>query len=82
LPFPPPGDLPNPGTATLSLVSPALAGGFFTTGATWEVPYVLMFCLSRAQVSTDHPMEEEKYYKASSLVSKVNKVLRGSWEES
>ena len=30
LPFPPPGDLPNPGTEHTSLVSPALAGGFFT----------------------------------------------------
>ena len=29
VPCPPPGDLPNPGT---ELVSPALAGGFFTTG--------------------------------------------------
>jgi len=28
LPFPPPGDLPNPG---IKPVSPALAGGFFTT---------------------------------------------------
>ena len=31
LPFPPPGDLPDPGTEPMSLVSPALAGGFFTT---------------------------------------------------
>ena len=31
LPFPPPGDLPNPGTEPKSLVPPALAGGFFTT---------------------------------------------------
>ena len=29
--FPPPGDLPNPGIEPLPLVSPALAGGFFTT---------------------------------------------------
>ena len=29
--FPPPGDLPNPGTETASLSSPALAGGFFST---------------------------------------------------
>ena len=29
-PFPPPGDLPNPGTERMSLMSPALAGGFFT----------------------------------------------------
>ena len=36
LPFPPPGDLPNPGIKPTSLVSPALAGGFLTTSATWE----------------------------------------------
>ena len=30
-PFPPPGDLPNPGTKSASPESPALAGGFFTT---------------------------------------------------
>ena len=27
---PPPGELPNPGTEPVSLMSPALAGGFFT----------------------------------------------------
>ena len=31
LPYPPPGDLPNPGIKPTSLMSPALAGGFFTT---------------------------------------------------
>ena len=30
LPFPPLGDLPNPGVEPTSPVSPALAGGFFT----------------------------------------------------
>ena len=30
LPFPPPGDLPDPGIEPASLMSPALAGGFFT----------------------------------------------------
>ena len=35
LPFPTLGDLPNPGIKPTSLVSPALAGGFFTTRATW-----------------------------------------------
>ena len=30
LPCPPPGDLPDPGTESTSLASPALAGGFFT----------------------------------------------------
>ena len=36
LPCPPARDLPNPGIKPLSLTSPALAGRFFTTGATWE----------------------------------------------
>ena len=36
LPFPSPGDLPNPGIKPASPLSPALAGGFFTTSATWE----------------------------------------------
>ena len=31
LTFPSPGDLPDPGIEPTSLVSPALAGGFFTT---------------------------------------------------
>ena len=31
LPFPTPGDLPDPGIKPTSLVSPALAGRFFTT---------------------------------------------------
>ena len=36
LPVPPPGDLPYPGIKPTSLMSPALAGGFFTATATWE----------------------------------------------
>ena len=37
LPCPPPGDLPNLGIQPASLMSPALAGRFFTTSTTWEV---------------------------------------------
>ena len=33
-PFPPPGDLPDPGMELTSLMSPALAGSFLTTSAT------------------------------------------------
>ena len=36
LPHPSPWDLPDPGIEPLSLASPALAGGFFATSATWE----------------------------------------------
>ena len=37
LPFPSPGDLPNPGIEPEFFVSPALAGELFTTSATWEL---------------------------------------------
>ena len=35
-PCPPPGDLPDAGIEPMSLMSSALVGRFFTTGATWE----------------------------------------------
>ena len=37
VPFPPLGDLLDPGIKPTSLVSPALAGGFFTTSTTWKI---------------------------------------------
>ena len=39
LPFPIPGDLPDPGIELTSLVSPELADGFFTNYITWETIY-------------------------------------------
>ena len=36
LPFPPPGDLPDPWIEPASLMSPALASGFFSTSTTRE----------------------------------------------
>ena len=36
---PSPGELPKPGVELTSLMSPALAGEFFTTSATWEALY-------------------------------------------
>ena len=48
-PCSPPGDLPNP---EMSLTSPALAGRFFTTSATWEARLIYSmgfdFILSKA----------------------------------
>ena len=41
LPFPSPGDLPDPGIKVGSLTSPALAGEFFTIRATWEAQWAL-----------------------------------------
>ena len=38
LPFPLPGDLPDPEIEPMSLLAPALAGRFFTTCAAWLAP--------------------------------------------
>ena len=43
LPGSPPGDLSNPGIKPTSLMSPALAAGFFTTNATWEAQAFLNY---------------------------------------
>ena len=40
LPFPLPGELPNSGIEPVSLMSPALAGRFFTTSESWGVPRI------------------------------------------
>ena len=40
-PWPLPGDLPDPGIEPASLTSPASAGRFSTTSATWEAPTCL-----------------------------------------
>ena len=45
LPWPPPGDLPDPGIEPMSLVPPALAGGFFSTSAAWGAHIQFYVCL-------------------------------------
>ena len=39
--FTSPGNLPDPGIEPTSLAPPELAGGFFTTGATWEAYLII-----------------------------------------
>ena len=51
LPCPSPGDLPDPGIEPMSLLSPALAGGFFTTSATQEAHMCVRRCLKLPAVS-------------------------------
>ena len=55
-PCPLPGDRPNPGIKLLSLMSPALAGSFFTTSASWEActplqPYLKLDYICKDPVS-------------------------------
>ena len=59
LPFPPPGNLPDPEIEPASFTSPALAGGFFTTSAMCEALYVceseqmVISCLWHSPVPLD-----------------------------
>ena len=51
LPFPPLGDLPNPGIELVSPFPPALAGGFFTTSTTWEA----LWCSTKFLIAVFSP---------------------------
>ena len=68
LPFPPPGNLPNPGIEPISLIFPALAGRLFTTSATWEAPG------SRVMVFTSY----EKAVKVPSITPRTTSKLSRS----
>ena len=52
LPCPPPGNLSYPGVKPESLMSPALAGGFFTTSDTWEAQPISLVSLSAPKLSS------------------------------
>ena len=54
LPFPSPGDLPNPGTEFASPISPALAGGFFTSEPLWKPKgkVAMLYRLKKKPVTT------------------------------
>ena len=54
LPFPSPGDLPDPGIKPMPLKSPALAGRFFITRATGEAPQYLNHSSSSKVFSKPH----------------------------
>ena len=45
LPFPIPRDLPDPRIEPVSLMSPALAGGFFSSSTTWEALSDMLVCV-------------------------------------
>ena len=57
LPFLSPGDLPDSGIEPTSLISPALAGGFFTTSDTWVSVY---FVLCYFIILCDHHHSQDR----------------------
>ena len=75
LPFPSPGDLPSLGIRKTSLTSPALAGGFFTTDTTWEIPKQ---CHKVGQLLIPSTKEETKAWGKLTYSSHLGK----HWEQS
>jgi len=57
LPCPPPGDLPDPGIEPIFLMSPALAGRFFTTSATKKPHRLSQVCLFSTPPSSQDPAQ-------------------------
>ena len=45
VPFPPPGDLPDPGIEPVSVASPPLTGRLLSTSSTWEAPIHMYACV-------------------------------------
>ena len=76
LPFPSPGDLPDPGIKPVSLVSPALAGGFFTTSATWEAPFNVNLTAKGSGIKDNLVNLKHTYRKGISETSLAGQWLR------
>ena len=69
LPCPLPGDLPNSEVKPTSLMSPALSGRFFTTGATWKTPILNILPLNSYHVQFVLPMIQHTLFSALVIVS-------------
>ena len=65
LPFPSPGDLPDPGIELMSLVSLALAGRFFTTSTTWNyslcVVHLCVYIFRKQNIGNFKGTDEPSY---------------------
>ena len=73
LPCPPPGDLPDPGIEPGPLVSPAVAGRFFTTAATREAPRAARVILEAQESSVPpqpHPSRGPRHCEGGPALSK------------
>ena len=77
LPFPSPGDLPDPGIKSTSLTSPALAGRFFPPSTAWEAHR-----LSRGPGKKQSYSSLQKYVPSMGIVCKMNQDPRRSIKQS
>ena len=70
LPFPSPGDLPNPGIESSSLASSALAGRFFST--TWEAQSSIQ---NRKSTLTSHWSQKKKIHSNKDRLLLLNQYI-------
>ena len=63
--------LSNPGIKPVSLLCPALAGGFFTTSATWEVHIVLKVYLFKNLVILHQDEITLKLYSRKKYINEI-----------
>ena len=84
-----PWNLPDPGIEPVSLVSPALAGGFSTTSATWELCIMvqketneLVRQDSKLQPTFVRPVFSHQYSWLFSRSIKARREFRGQWLKS
>ena len=69
LPFSPPEDLSDPGIDPSSLMSPAFAGGFFTTSATWKAIYDHLVLAEEPEIKLPTSAESLKKQESSRKTS-------------
>ena len=69
LPFSPPEDLSDPGIDPSCLMSPAFAGGFFTTSATWKAIYYNLVLAEEPEIKLPTSFESLKKQDSSRKTS-------------
>ena len=79
LPFPSPGDLPNPRIKPTSLKSPALTGVFFTTSTPWESPHIEYYTVLYKYLYMWSPIQMLQSMKNSRYISAVK--LHNEWRK-
>ena len=70
--FPPSGDLPDP---LIKFTSPALAGGFFTTNATWEAQRALLSFSSSVVSDSANPCQASLSFTLSRSLLKFVSIV-------
>ena len=81
LPYPVPGDLPDPGIKPVSLTSPALSDRFFTTSITWEAHGFVIYDLYYVEVWSLNNHSVANFYHHKWTLNYVKKNFCSYWDD-